>query len=181
MNEAPTKTICIFAGVYILATALSFPGATLLTLLAGALFGVVQGTVIVSIASTLGATIAFLMTRYIFADFVRKLMGSKMKVIDDGIEKDGNWYLVSMRLMPLFPFFVVNLAMGLTAISTRSFYIYSQLGMIPGTFVFVLAGRELSKIKDLSSAMSLPLISAFFLVGLFPALIKKIIEHIHKK
>ncbi len=158
--------------VYVLATAFSFPGAAILTLLGGALFGALLGTVIVSFASTIGATLAFLGTRFIARDMVAKKMSSQMNAINEGVKKDGNWYLLTMRLLPIFPFFVVNLAMGLTSISVKNFFFISQLGMLPGTFVFVNAGKELSTITSLSGILSPRLLIAFSLLGLLPMIIK---------
>lgn len=158
--------------VYVIATALSIPGAAILTLLGGALFGALLGTVIVSFASTIGATLAFLGTRFIARDLVAKKISSQMNAINEGVKKDGNWYLLTMRLLPILPFFVVNLAMGLTTISVRNFFLISQLGMLPGTFVFVNAGKELSTLTSLSGILSPRLLLAFSLLGLLPMMIK---------
>ncbi len=171
----PVYAIGSYFLIYVVATAFSFPGATILTLLGGALFGSVLGTVIVSFASTLGATLAFLGTRFLARDLIAKKMGSQMKSFDEGIKKDGSWYLFTMRLLPIFPFFVVNLAMGLTSISVKSFFLVSQIGMLPGTFVFVNAGKELSQIKSLSGILSPSLLIAFTSLGLLPLIIKSII------
>ncbi len=173
--EQPVYAIGGYFIVYVIATALSFPGATILTLLGGALFGSLYGTLIVSFASTIGATLAFLGTRFIARDYISKKMGSQMKAFDAGIKKEGGWYLFTMRLLPIFPFFVVNLAMGLTSITVKSFFFVSQIGMLPGTFVFVNAGKELSQIKSLSGILSPSLLIAFSLLGLLPLIIKAII------
>ena len=158
--------------IYVVATAFSFPGATILTLLGGALFGSIEGTIIVSFASTIGATLAFLGTRFLARGMIAKKMGPQMKAIDEGLKKDGSWYLFTMRLLPIFPFFVVNLAMGLTSITLKSFFFVSQIGMLPGTFVFVNAGKELSQIKTLSGILSPQLLIAFTSLGLLPLIIK---------
>ena len=168
----PGFAVATYFSIYILATAFSFPGATLLTLLGGALFGSVLGTVLVSFASTIGATLAFVATRYIAKDFVSKKMSSQMQAFDEGFKKEGSWYLFTLRLLPLFPFFVVNLAMGLTSISVRNFFWVSQLGMLPGTFVFVNAGKELSQLKTMSGILSPSLLIAFTSLGLLPLILK---------
>ncbi len=173
-NE-PILAVGSYFLIYVTATSLSFPGATILTLLGGALFGALYGTIIVSFASTVGATLAFLGTRYLARDFVIKKIGPKMNSFDEGIKKDGNWYLFSMRLLPVFPFFIVNLAMGLTSISIKNFFVVSQLGMLPGTFVFVNAGKELAQITSLSGILSARLLIAFSLLGLLPMIIKFIV------
>ncbi|MBC7742010.1 MAG: FAD-dependent oxidoreductase [Bdellovibrionaceae bacterium] len=158
--------------IYVICTALSFPGATILTLLAGALFGAFYGTIIVSFASTIGATLAFLSTRFLARDYVMKKVGARAKAFDEGVKKDGSWYLFTMRLLPVFPFFVINLAMGLTSISVKNFFFVSQLGMLPGTFVYVNAGQELAQITSLSGILSPRLFLAFSLLGLLPLIIK---------
>lgn len=170
--EQPVYAIGSYFLIYVLVAAFSFPGAAILTLLGGALFGALLGTIVVSFASTIGATLAFLGTRFLAGDIVAKKMNSQMKAINDGITKDGNWYLLTLRLLPIFPFFVINLAMGLTTISVKNFFLISQLGMLPGTFVFVNAGKELSNITTLSGILSPRLLIAFSLLGLLPMIIK---------
>ena len=170
------QTLGFFFGVYVIATALSLPGASILTLAAGALFGGLTGVIIVSFASTVGATLAFLSSRFLLRDYVKSKFGSRVDSINKGIEKDGALYLFTMRLIPAFPFFVVNLAMGLTSIKTITYYIASQLGMLPGTIVYVLAGSEISKIDSLAGILSPRLIGTFVLLGIFPIIVKKIVS-----
>lgn len=167
-GENPVLVIGIFFLVYVVSTSLSLPGAALLTLLAGALFGVVTGTIIVSFASTIGATLAFLGARFLLRDWVQAKFGSKLKAINDGVAKDGAFYLFSLRLIPVVPFFVINLAMGLTPIKTRTFYWVSQVGMFLGTIVYVNAGTQLAQINSLGDIASPALLASFAALGLFP-------------
>ena len=169
-------TIGVFFGAYVAMTGLSLPGATLLTLLAGALFGLLWGTVLVSFASSLGATLAFLVSRLLLRDAIQTRYGDKLKAINAGIEKDGAFYLFTLRLIPVFPFFVINLAMGLTTLKAHTFYWVSQIGMLAGTLVYVNAGTELAKISSASGLLSPKLIGAFVLLGVFPLIAKKIVE-----
>jgi uncharacterized membrane protein YdjX (TVP38/TMEM64 family) len=172
----PLLITLAYAGIYIAVTGLSLPGATVLTLAGGALFGLVWGTLIVSFASSLGATLAFLAARFLFRDTVKSRFGDRLAAIDAGLAKDGPYYLFTLRLVPLFPFFVINLLMGLTAIKTFTFYWVSQLGMLAGTVVYVNAGTQLAKIDSLSGILSPPLAGAFVLLGLFPLATKKLVE-----
>jgi dihydrolipoamide dehydrogenase len=172
----PIQTAAVFFAVYVLVAATSFPGAAILTLVAGAIFGLLWGTVIVSFASSIGATLAFLASRLLFRDGMQKKFGDKLKAINDGVAKEGGFYLFTMRLVPAFPFFVVNLVMGLTPIKTTTFYWVSQLGMLAGTIVFVNAGLQLSQITSLQGILSPGLIGAFVLLGIFPIIAKKIID-----
>lgn len=172
IRENPVRSIGIFFAVYVVTTALSFPGAAVLTLLAGALFGLWGGTIIVSFASSIGATLAFLATRFILAESVNKKFGAKLKEVNEGLARDGAFYLLTLRLVPAFPFFVVNLVMGLTRISVVKFYLFSQIGMLPGTVVFVNAGQQLSELDSLSGILSPSLLGAFVLLGLFPLFVK---------
>ena len=142
------QTVAAFFLVYVVVTGLSLPGATILTLAAGAIFGLVWGTVIVSFASSIGATLAFLTSRFVLRDMVQARFGDKLKAINTGIEKDGAFYLFTLRLVPAFPFFVINLVMGLTSIRTRTFYWVSQLGMFAGTIVYVNAGTQIAQIES---------------------------------
>ena len=166
--------LSVFACVYVVTTALSVPGAgTVLTLAAGALFGFFQGLVVVSFASTIGATIAFLIARYLARDFVQDRFSNKLQKINEGFRKDGGFYLFTMRLVPLFPFFAVNLLMALTPIKTSTYYWVSQLGMLPGTAVYVNAGTQLSSLESTSDIASPALIVSFVLLGVFPIIAKK--------
>lgn len=170
------ETIGLYMLIYILATALSLPGATVITLAGGAIFGLLKGAVIVSFASTIGATLAFLAARFLFKDLVERKFSNKIKMINEGIEKDGAFYLFTLRLIPLFPFFLINLVMGLTSIKTLTYFLVSQIGMLLGTIVYVNAGVELSKIDSLSGILSPSLILSFTLLALIPIIGKKIIS-----
>jgi pyruvate/2-oxoglutarate dehydrogenase complex dihydrolipoamide dehydrogenase (E3) component/uncharacterized membrane protein YdjX (TVP38/TMEM64 family) len=174
--ESPSKIIAGFLVVYIAMAALSIPGASFLTLLGGALFGWVNGTIIVSIASTIGATLAFLGSRFLLRDWVQSKFGNKLAAINQGIDKEGGFYLFTLRLVPVFPFFAVNLLMGLTKIKTLTYAWVSQLGMLPATIVYVLAGTELSKISSLKGIASPGLLGAFAALGLFPLIAKKMLD-----
>ena len=171
----PWQTGLIFFLVYVGVTALSLPGAAIMTLAAGAIFGLVTGTLIVSFASSIGATLAFLVSRFLLHDSVQAKFGDKLKAINDGIAKDGPFYLFTLRLVPAFPFFAINLLMGLTPIATRTFYWVSQLGMFAGTVVYVNAGTELAKIDSLKGILSPGLILSFTLLGLFPLIARKVV------
>ncbi|MFD1768024.1 TVP38/TMEM64 family protein [Sphingorhabdus buctiana] len=166
--------------IYVIVTALSLPGAAIMSLVAGALFGVVTGTILVSFASTIGATLAFLSARFLLRDWVQSKFGERLKAIDDGIARDGALYLFTIRLIPLFPFFVVNLLMGLTRIKTRTFYWVSQIGMFPATIVFVNAGTQISKIESTAGLLSPTLIGSFVLLGLFPWIARGLVAAVKK-
>ena len=168
-------TIVGYMLVYIAVTALSLPGAVIMTLAGGAIFGVLEGTVIVSFASTIGATFAFLASRFVLRDSIQTKFSDKLKSINAGIEKEGAFYLFTLRLIPAFPFFVINLVMGITRIKVSQFFFVSQLGMLPGTVVFVNAGSQLAAIDSLAGILSPGLLFSFVLLGIFPLLAKKII------
>lgn len=172
------QTIGIFFAIYVLSTALSIPGATVLTLAGGALFGLKVGLLVISFASTIGATLAFIGARFFLKDYVQSKFSDKMKAINTGIEKEGAFYLFTLRLIPIFPFFLINLTMGLTTIKTFTFFWVSQLGMLLGTAVYVNAGVELGKIDSLSGILSPTLILSFALLGILPLVGKKIIASI---
>ncbi len=167
--------------LYIAVTALSLPGAAVLTLAAGAFFGLFWGLVIVSFASTIGATLAFLVARFILRDSVQSRFGDRLKAINRGIEQEGAFYLFTLRLVPVFPFFLINLLMGLTPIRTRTFYWVSQVGMLAGTVVYVNAGTQLAQIDSLSGILSPELMISFALLGLFPLIGKKIVRFLKKR
>ncbi len=173
--------ISIYILIYIAVTALSLPGAAILTLAGGALFGLVAGTIAVSIASTSGATLACLVSRFILREWVQEKFGDKIQAINDGIEREGGFYLFTVRLIPVFPFFIINLVMGLTRIPLKTFFWVSQLGMLPGTIVFVNAGKELGKIESASGILSPTLLVSFAILGLFPITVKKIMGLVRKK
>jgi len=168
-----TGVIAIYMGIYILATALSLPGAVILTLAGGALFGLVVGTIVVSFASTIGATLACFVSRFLLRDWVQAKFGDRLVTVNEGIEAEGAFYLFTLRLIPVFPFFVINLVMGLTQMSFFVFFWASQLGMLAGTIVYVNAGKELAKIDSLSGNLSPGLIISFIILGLFPITVKK--------
>jgi dihydrolipoamide dehydrogenase len=176
----PLKFSFGFFVVYVLITALSFPGAAVLTLLAGAIFGPWVGVLIVSFASTFGSICAFLVSRFLLRDLIKTRFRRQFSTIDKNIEKDGAIYLATLRLVPIFPFFVVNLVMGLTAIKPWTFVWISQLGMLPGTAVYIYAGRELSQLTSLQGIMSPEVISVFFLLGTLPLLGKFIVRQVKR-
>lgn len=165
----------LFLLLYVLIAALSLPGAAVMTLAAGALFGLLWGTLIVSFASSIGATLAFLAARYLLHDSVQQRFGDRLQTINDGVAKDGAFYLFTLRLVPIFPFFLINLLMALTPIKTLTFYWVSQLGMFAGTLVYVNAGTQLGQLDSLSGILSPSLLLSFVLLGVFPLLAKKII------
>jgi len=164
----PALYIAGFFLLYVAVTGLSIPGAAIMTLVAGALFGVVAGTIIVSFASTMGATLAFLSSRYVLRDWVQGKFGERLRAVDDGLEKDGAFYLFTLRLIPVFPFFVINLLMGLTRIKTGTFFWVSQIGMLPATIVFVNAGTQISRIESTAGLLSPTLIASFVALAFFP-------------
>jgi len=176
-NDHPLLATAVYALVYIAVAGLSLPGATILTLAGGAVFGLFWGTLIVSFASSIGATLAFLAARFLFRDAVNVRFGQQLKEIDTGMSRDGAFYLFTLRLVPVIPFFVINLVMGLTGLKTRTFYWVSQVGMLAGTMVYVNAGTQLAKIETLSGILSPALVGSFALLGVFPIITKKIVEY----
>ncbi len=174
--ERPTLVIGSYMAIYILVTSLSLPGAAVLTLAGGALFGFIAGTVIVSFASSIGATLACLVARFLLRDWVQGKFGERLTTVNQGIDREGAFYLFTLRLIPIFPFFVINLVMGLTKMPVLTFYWVSQVGMIPGTMVYVNAGRELARIESLSGILSPGLIASFVLIGVFPLITKKVLS-----
>jgi pyruvate/2-oxoglutarate dehydrogenase complex dihydrolipoamide dehydrogenase (E3) component/uncharacterized membrane protein YdjX (TVP38/TMEM64 family) len=170
-DSHPVQAALGFFALYVVVTGLSLPGAAVLTLVAGAVFGLLWGVVIVSFASSIGATLAFLASRYLLRDWVQGKFGDKLKPINDGIAREGAFYLFALRLVPAFPFFVINLVMGLTPIKTRTFYWVSQVGMLAGTIVYVYAGTQLGLFK-----ISAGLVGAFVLLGIFPLVAKKVLD-----
>lgn len=173
--------IAVYMAVYIIVTALSLPGAAVMTLAGGAMFGFWTGVLVVSFASTIGATLACFVARFLLRDWVQNKLGEKLSTFNKGIEKEGAFYLFSLRLVPIFPFFVINLAMGLTTMKLLTFYWVSQIGMLPGTMVYVNAGKELGKIESLSGILSPGLILSFIVLGLFPITVKKILYFYKKR
>ena len=180
-EEHTVAVIAVYMVVYITATALSLPGAAVLTLAGGALFGLLTGTVVVSFASSIGATLACFVSRFLLRDWVQEKFGDRLAAVNAGIEKDGLFYLFTLRLVPVFPFFVINLVMGLTRMDLLSYYWVSQLGMLPATIVYVNAGVELARIDSLAGILSPRLLLSFALLGTFPLLIKKILAIVKRK
>ncbi|WP_352259445.1 FAD-dependent oxidoreductase [Psychrobacter sp. TB55-MNA-CIBAN-0194] len=179
--ESPLLIIGGFFLLYVVVTALSLPGAAILTLASGALFGLFQGLVIASFASSIGATLSFLASRYLLRDTIKQRFPERLAAIDAGVEKEGGFYLFTLRLVPVFPFFLINLLMGVTAIKSWTYYWVSQVGMLAGTFVFVNAGTQLAQIESLSGILSLNLILSFALLGIFPLIAKGILNVFKKR
>ena len=180
-GENRLAVIAAYMAIYITVTALSLPGAAVMTLAGGAMFGFWIGFVVVSFASTIGATLACFVARFLLRDWVQNRFGDKLSTINNGIEKEGAFYLFSLRLVPIFPFFVINLAMGLTTMKLLTFYWVSQIGMLPGTMVYVNAGKELGQIESLSGILSPGLILSFVILGVFPITVKKLLTFYKKK
>lgn len=170
-----------YLAVYILVTALSLPGAAVMTLAGGALFGLAVGTAVVSVASTVGATLACLAARTLLRDWVQARFGEKLRIVNDGIDREGGLYLFTLRLIPVFPFFVINLVMGLTSMRLTTFFWVSQLGMLPATIVFVNAGKELARVDSLASILSPSLLASFAVLGLFPLAVKKTMQYLRPR
>lgn len=174
-------TILLFFAMYVVVTGASLPGAAVLTLAAGAIFGVVTGVIIASFASSIGATLAFLVSRFVLRDSIENRFGDNLKTINQGIQRDGAFYLFALRLVPAFPFFVINLVMGLTRIKTWTFYWVSQLGMFAGTVVYVNAGTQLSKIDSLSGILSPQIILSFVLLAMLPFIGRKTVNIVNRR
>ena len=177
----PILVLASYFLFYIVITAFSLPGAVWMTLGGGAFFGLFAGTVIVSFASSIGATLAMLISRFLLRDWVQSRFEKQMQIINAGINKDGGFYLFTLRLVPAVPFFVINLGIGLTPLRAGTFYWVSQLGMLPGTLVYINAGSELGKIHSLGEILSPTLIASFVLLGIFPLLVKNILAFIEKR
>jgi pyruvate/2-oxoglutarate dehydrogenase complex dihydrolipoamide dehydrogenase (E3) component/uncharacterized membrane protein YdjX (TVP38/TMEM64 family) len=174
----PWQTALLYILVYVAVTGLSLPGAAVMTLVGGAIFGVLWGTILVSFASTIGATLAFLVSRFLLRDYVQERFGRDLQAINEGVRKDGAFYLFTLRLVPLFPFFVINLVMALTPMRIVTFFIVSQIGMLAGTIVYVNAGTQLAQLESLGGILSPGLILSFTLLGLFPLLARKLVDAI---
>ena len=174
----PLTAALIFFLAYVSVTGLSLPGAAVMTLAAGAIFGLQWGTLLVSFASSIGATLAFLASRFLLRDWVQSRFGERLRVINQGVGKEGGFYLFTLRLVPVFPFFMINLLMGLTPMPAATFYWVSQVGMLAGTLVYVNAGTRLAGISGLSGILSPGLIASFALLGIFPLIAKKIVDAI---
>jgi uncharacterized membrane protein YdjX (TVP38/TMEM64 family) len=169
--SSPLLASALFFTIYVAVTGLSVPGAFVLTVVAGAIFGLVWGALLVSFASSIGATLAFLASRVLLREWVQRKLGSRLSAVNAGVEKEGAYYLFALRLTPVFPFFVINLAMGLTPLRARTFYWVSQLGMLPGTIIYVYAGSQL---RDFELTWQLAL--ALILIGLFPLVAKRAVD-----
>ncbi len=174
--EHPVLTAAGYFLLYVAVTALSLPGAAIMTLAGGALFGLATGFVLISFASTIGATLAFLAARFVLRDSIRARFGQRVRAIDAGVARDGAFYLFALRLVPVFPFFMINLVMGLTGMRVGVYYLVSQLGMLPGTLVYVNAGTQIGQLESLSGLLSPGLIGSFVLLGIFPLIAHKLLD-----
>ena len=179
--DQPLAAVAVYFALYVAVTALSLPGAALMTLAGGAVFGLLWGTLIVSFASSIGATLAFLASRFLLRDWVMARFGRRLAAIDAGVRKEGAFYLFTLRLVPVFPFFLVNLLLGLTAMKARTFYWVSQLGMLAGTVVYVNAGTQLAQIDSLAGIVSPGLLLSFALLGVFPLIANRIVESVRAR
>lgn len=179
--DQPVQTALTFFGIYVLAAALSFPGASILTLAGGAMFGWAMGLLLVSFASSVGALLAFWVSRYMLRDFIQQRFGKLLQPINEGLAKDGTFYLLTLRLVPVFPFWLINLLMGLTTLGARKFYVVSQIGMLVGTAVYVNAGTQLAAIDSAGDVLSPGLIASLALLGIFPVIAKFIISAFQKR
>ena len=181
--QQPLLTAGVYFAIYVIATAISIPGAALLTIIGGMLFGLWAGILLVSFASSIGATLAFLVSRFLLRDWVQATFSSHLSTINQGIEKQGGYYLFGLRLIPLFPFWMINLVMGLTPLKTSTFYLVSQLGMLAGTFVYVNAGASIGSIDEFSAAgiMTPGVISSFLLLALFPLLVRAVVNVVDRR
>lgn len=175
-HQHPVTSAAGFFAAYVAVTGLGLPGAAVMTMAGGALFGFVEGLVLASFASTLGATLSCLSARYLLRHWVQQHLGPRLEPVNQGIQREGAFYLFTMRLIPVLPFFVINLIMGLTPMPARTFAWVSQLGMLPGTAVFLYAGTRLALVESLSDVLSPEILTAFALMGLFPLLARKLVS-----
>ena len=173
-NHVALSTL-FYMTMYIVIAALSLPGATVMTLAGGAIFGVAWGVTMVSFASALGATVAMLIARVVLKESVESRFSKQIEIVNQGLQKDGNFYLFSLRMVPLLPFFIINLAMGVTSIRVWSFYWVSQIGMLPGTAIYVLAGDQIAELSSFADILSWPVILSLTLLGLFPLIARKLV------
>jgi pyruvate/2-oxoglutarate dehydrogenase complex dihydrolipoamide dehydrogenase (E3) component/uncharacterized membrane protein YdjX (TVP38/TMEM64 family) len=180
-SEQPFTVAAVYFVLYVAATALSIPGATIITLAGGALFGLWQGLLIVSFASSIGATLAFLASRFVLRDWVESKFGQRLADINAGVDKEGAFYLFTLRLIPVVPFFLINLLMGLTRMKALTFYAVSQLGMLAGTAVYVNAGTQLAQLESLQGILSPALLGSFVLLGIFPLIARRIVAAVQKR
>lgn len=172
-SRSPALVIGVYFMIYVAVAALALPGAVVMTLAGGALLGLFVGTVVVSFASTIGATLACFFSRFLLRDWVQSKFGDKLESVNRGIQREGAFYLFTLRLIPIFPFFIINLVMGLTRMPLFRYYWVSQLGMFPATLVYVNAGKELGKIESVAGILSPALLVSFAVLGLFPIAVKK--------
>jgi pyruvate/2-oxoglutarate dehydrogenase complex dihydrolipoamide dehydrogenase (E3) component/uncharacterized membrane protein YdjX (TVP38/TMEM64 family) len=179
--QQPLTVAAVYFGVYVLATALSIPGAVIITLAGGAVFGLWQGLLLVSFASTIGATLAFLASRFVLREWVEARFGQRLADINAGVDKEGAFYLFSLRLIPVVPFFLINLLMGLTRMKTVTFYVVSQIGMLAGTAVYVNAGTQLAQLDSVQGILSPALLGSFVLLGIFPLLARRVVAAVQKR
>ena len=180
-QQNPITMVLLYSGIYIAVTAASIPGALILTLLGGAIFGFALGSVIVLVSATIGATIAFLVARYLFDDLVQNRMGDRLTSIRENFRKEGALYLFSLRLVPVIPFFAINLLMGLTSIKTSTYVGASLIGMAPGTMVFINTGTQLAKLDSIKGLLSPALIGSFVLLAVFPYIAKYFLKLIKNR
>ena len=177
----PVQVLGAYFLAYVVMAALSLPGAAIMTIAAGTFFGLVTGTLLVSFASSIGATLAFLTSRFLLREQVQNRFGDRLETIHRGIERDGAFYLFTLRLVPIFPFFLINLLMGLTRLPTRTFYWVSQVGMLAGTAVYVNAGTQLGRIHSVGDIMSPALLASFVLLGMFPLVARVVLENVRRR
>jgi uncharacterized membrane protein YdjX (TVP38/TMEM64 family) len=180
-DEHLLAALLLFVLLYVVVTGLSLPVATVLTLAAGALFGTWPGTGVVSVGSTLGATLAFLGSRYLFRDFVRRRFGPRLEALDRGVERDGAVYLLTLRLVPAVPFWLVNLGMGLTAMRTRTFALVSWVGMLPATFVYANAGATLRSLRAPADVMTPGVFASLALLAVLPLALRFAVNRLTRK
>lgn len=180
-DQRPAVSAAWFFAAYVAVTSLGLPGAAVMTMAGGALFGFVEGVVLASFASTLGATLSCLSARYLLRRWVQQRFGSRLEPVNLGIQREGAFYLFTMRLIPVLPFFAINLLMGLTPMPARTFAWVSQLGMLPATAVFIYAGTRLALVESLSDVLSPELLAAFMLLGLFPLLARKLVSWLRSR
>ncbi len=180
-NAHVWRSAVFFIAIYLALAALSLPGTLLMTVVAGDLFGLMFGSALVSLASTLAATLPFLAARYLWRDAVRERFGRHLTAIDAGVEKNGAYYLFSLRLLPISPFFVINLMMGLTSISTATYMLVSQLGMLLGTIVLVNAGTHIGRITSLADLLSGEVIASLLLLAVFPPVVKRLVDFVRSR
>lgn len=176
--SSPVRTAAYYVVFYTVFVAISLPGAVILTLAGGAIFGALWGTILVSFASTIGATLAFLIARFVLDRTIRSHFEARFARVSEGFNRDGAFYLFTLRLVPVFPFFVINILMGLTSIRVPVFFFVSQAGMLPATFVYVYAGTELSKIDSVDDILSPGILTAFILLGLLPLITRKSVQYL---